>query len=238
MEGTAYADVLASCGIDQMVMSDAPSQASGSNSGLCYVRNDLRDAFTGSVTVSLLKLSSGERVDIGSAQVTLPAGAGVVRFFCADGTTQAVHSVKPNCSNYTTILGNAGCALNGSDCIMQVSATSATPLEYGKVMSNNTLLLAPPHTFTLPHITLTASVEKGGTGLAVPVTVVCSEGTGYALYVWLSSLAQGRFLTNGFVLNCVAEEMVTVIFSFLSADVVDKNLLASSLRVEHLQQYL
>lgn len=49
MEQSSYSDVTAACGAAKITMMDASDQAVGP--ALCYVRNDLPSAFTGSVTV-------------------------------------------------------------------------------------------------------------------------------------------------------------------------------------------
>jgi hypothetical protein len=57
-----------------------------------------------------------------------------------------------------------------------------------------------------------------------------------AVYVWLSTLAQGRFEENGLIVLPREERVVR--FVAFGEEELDVELLRSSLRVEHLQQHL
>jgi beta-mannosidase len=68
---------------------------------------------------------------------------------------------------------------------------------------------------------------------SVPITL---RTTAPALFVTLTTAAQGRFSDNAVLLLPAASSGTTV--RFLSAGTLDYGLLASTLRAEHLQSYL
>lgn len=87
--------------------------------------------------------------------------------------------------------------------------------------------------FKLPAAAVTATVasvdEENGTA---SVTLV-SKSEGAALYVWLSTLAHGRFEDNGFMLL-----PGTATLDFIAFGSLDSQSLQASLRVEHLGEHL
>jgi hypothetical protein len=94
-----------------------------------------------------------------------------------------------------------------------------------RVFARNLLPLVAPGQFELPITTVTADVNDDGS-----ITLTASAT---AVYVWLSTLAQGRFDDNGLIL-LPGERIVR----FVPFGELDVKLLRSSLRVEHLQQHL
>merc|ERR1712232_992736 len=76
-EATVFSDNMATC----------------NTRGACYVANDAPRSFEGFVTVVLLNVQSGIASLLTNRTVALPAGAGVVKWFCgsADATTRAEH---------------------------------------------------------------------------------------------------------------------------------------------------
>ena len=94
------------------------------------------------------------------------------------------------------------------------------------VLSRNLLPLNAPGQFVLPPATVTvASVGDDGT--------ITLEASATAVFVWLSTLAQGRFAENGIVLRAG-----TTAIRFVPFGALDLVTLKASLRVEHLQQHL
>ena len=109
----------------------------------------------------------------------------------------------------------------------------------GTVVSRNEILLAPPGSLHLPAAVVSASVAAApGADGSIDVHL---EASATALFVTLTTLAAGRFSDNAFALR---PGKATVQFLPLggargagaSGGAADRALLASSLRVEHLQQ--
>eukprot|EP00051_Salpingoeca_urceolata_P023405 m.396250 g.396250 ORF g.396250 m.396250 type:complete len:1245 (+) comp20102_c1_seq16:524-4258(+) len=219
MKASAYADVIASCGVAQAITQDAPSQAKGP--ALCYIRNDLGTPVTANVDVQLLRFnapSGQEQVTLSQRSIKLLAGGGTSAFFCPQSTSQA-------CATYEALLSAHGCASDGSDCLMTVTVVDATK---GLVYCNNTLPLAPPASMRLPDAHVTVQATAGGDGVTVAVT------DGVALYVWLSTQAHGRFEDNGFAL--LPGQPKQVAFRYFGTP--DPATFKATLRVEHLQENL
>jgi hypothetical protein len=106
-----------------------------------------------------------------------------------------------------------------------VDASTAFASMGGTVLARNLLPLVAPGQFELPTSKVGATVADDGT--------ITLTATATAVYVWLSTLAQGRFSQNGMVLR---PGKTTVLFvPFGELDVAG---LRESLRVEHLQQHL
>ena len=95
----------------------------------------------------------------------------------------------------------------------------------GAVLSKNLLPLTAPGMLLLPPVTITTSIDDNGT--------ITLEANATAVFVWLSTLAQGRFTQNGIVLR-----PGTTTIKFIPIGALDLDTLKNSLRVEHLQQYL
>eukprot|EP01043_Picozoa_sp_COSAG02_P057635 COSAG02_NODE_7032_length_3218_cov_1.693171_4_plen_178_part_00 len=95
----------------------------------------------------------------------------------------------------------------------------------GAVLSKNLLALTAPGQFILPPATVTASIADDGS--------ITLEASATAVFVWLSTLAQGRFTQNGIVLRPGATTI-----KFVPVGALDLQTLKASLRVEHLQQHL
>eukprot|EP00729_Bicosta_minor_P008669 gene8669-33796_t len=168
--------------------------------------------FAGSVTVQLVHYATAKIDLIATIPVQLAPGAGTTSFFCPDGAhgnggglaTQD-HADAVRCSTFQALLAKAGCAVDGSDCILRVKV--AQSLESSRanaggqfLLGDNLLPLSKPSAFKLPAAAVTATVasvdEENGTA---SITLI-SESEGAALYVWLSTLAHGRFEDNRFML--------------------------------------
>ena len=97
-------------------------------------------------------------------------------------------------------------------------------------MSKNEILLSTPETLTLPPTSVSASVAaapRADGSIDVEVNT-----TATALFVTLTTLAAGRFTDNAFA---APPGQTTVQFVPVRGVPLNRELLVSSLRVEHLQ---
>jgi hypothetical protein len=117
LQQSAFADVIGSCGI-AMTSTGASEYGTGgivgsiaNGSALCYVRNDLPNEFTGSVTVEAIHYTGGTATRLGAAPVSLAAGAGTVGFFCAGANSSALAAGMPaaECPTFDELYRQAGC---------------------------------------------------------------------------------------------------------------------------------
>ena len=208
-----YRDVISVCG----------------SAGFCYLRSD--DAgtpFAGSVAVSLLHLRSAQLAPLKAVPVSVPRGGAAFAYFCL-GTGDALAGT---CQAVGGVLAAAGCAADGSDCVLLTNTTAAS----GEVKDENWALLATPAALAasgaLPRANVSAAVA--GAPLpdgSVPIAVTSDAP---ALLVVLTSLAQGRFEPNFFTLPNAGVATVR----FLPFEGFDAQQLLGSLRVEHAAQYL
>jgi beta-mannosidase len=216
---TGYADVFGACG----------------KAGACYLKNDgALTAVSANVALNVLHIATGSvSALLAAAPVALPRGANAMHWYCASGAG----SVPPACPSWSSALPAAGCAPDGSDCVLQVLATDATT---GAVLSSNWQLLALPSSLALPRAKLTWTVAPSpNADRSVNVTVSAApaspaQDVGSALFVTLTTLAQGRFSDNNFHLPAAA----TRTLAFLPFLPGQESVLAESLRVEHLAQYV
>merc|ERR1712232_1466042 len=93
MRKSAFADVLAACGNARLQMNDAGPTASGAT--LCFIKNDSPFRFSGTVTIELIHFATAVVSKLGTMPVKLPGGAGTVRFFCPDGSGEALAIAEP-----------------------------------------------------------------------------------------------------------------------------------------------
>jgi hypothetical protein len=135
----------------------------------------------------------------------------------------------PSCSPFSALLPAAGCAANGTDCVLSVQVLNAT----GDVVSSNTnLFVAPKSLEQLPNATISVTVGQPQ-GERVPITL---RPTHLALYVVLTTLARGRFSDNVLLLPPGQDTRIEFIVWGGGAGAVD--VLRKSLRVESLGSYL
>ena len=214
MANHLYRDVISVCG----------------SAGHCFLRSDDAVApFAGSVAVSVLHLRSAALLPLKTVPVSVPRGAAAFAYFCLG----AGDAVAGTCQSVADALTAAGCAADGSDCVLRTTTTSSGS---GEVKDDNWALLATPARLaaagSLPRANVTASVA--GAPLpdgSVPVTVATDAP---ALLVVLTSLAQGRFEPN--LLTLPAAGATTV--AFLPFQGFELEQLVESLRVEHAAQFL
>ena len=202
---TIYADVTATCG-------NAGGGGGGGGEGpfvACYVKNDSPLPFRGTVHVSSVKFATGASTLVKKLTLDMPAGAGTTQWFTLGGA----HPV--------TVDG-------ASELLMVVVADSR-----GAVKSTNPVGFARPKDMALPrasvafHVGEQQAIARGGT---VPVTLTTDA---FALYVTLTTLAQGRFEDNAFVM--LPGKRVVQFIPFEGFDLAQ---LKSSIRVEHAATYI
>ena len=78
--------------------------------------------------------------------------------------------------------------------MVSIEVTNSTG---GRAMIN-ILPFQPPRAMTLPKATVTATVEKAGSNGLIPITV---SATATAMFVVLTTAAEGRFSDNAFLLE-------------------------------------
>lgn len=187
------------------------------------VRSD--DAFAptaATASLSLLHVATGAVTPLGAGPVALPRGAAATAWLCADGAPAAARV----CPAWPAVLPGAGCAADGSDCVLLLNLTSAAG---GARIVDNFELLAPLWRVQLPPATVAAAVGAPAADGSVPITLTASAT---ALFVHLTTLAQGRFSDNSLILL-----PGSTVVSFLPWGPLDVALLTASLRVEHVKMY-
>lgn len=120
---------------------------------------------------------------------------------------------------------DVGCDENLANCVLVIEVANSS----GVQASLNVVPFLPPKAMRLPKAAVTATV---GSADADSVEIVLST-TATALYVTLTTAAQGRFSDNAFLLEAGKPRKVFFLaWNPLDADMI--NLLKASLRVEHL----
>ena len=174
---------------------------------MCYVKNDSPRPFAGMVEVAAVEFASGKSTVVKSLSVTMPAGAGVIQWFTLDKTVEGTAEML-----MVTVSDEAG------------------------VQTTNPVAFATPATMKLPKASVSAKAiataqEEDERSLGAVEVVVTADQ--FALYVTLTTLAQGRFEDNAFVM--LPGKKVVKFFPF--AGFVMSELVAS-LRVEHAAAYM
>lgn len=177
----------------------------------------------GTTSLAFLHLSTGTRTATPFATaVSLPRGAGASAWSCVNTT---VDFTAANCPSWPSILAPAGCAADGSDCVALLEIRDGA----GGLLAENFVLLAQTSALALPASTVTFAIGAPAADGTVPITLTASAT---ALFVTLTTLAQGRFSDNALLLS-----PGDTAISFIPWSGFDAALLASSLRVEHLGTY-
>lgn len=123
-----------------------------------------------------------------------------------------------------------GCDKAGTNCVVELVVTNR---ETASVASTNVQPFVPPKSMQLPLPNVT--VEVGAQSVLTNEVELTVRATGTALYVVLTTLAEGRFSENAFLLEN-QKQLSFVSWSPLSDDIVA--LLKSSVRVEHLAEHV
>jgi hypothetical protein len=176
--------------------------------GTCFVKNDMPLAFQGTVTITSYAFASGKSTVLATKSVSLAAGPGVTEWFNvtlpADPTAEILTAV--------------------------VSYKSEDSGET-EVWSDNLIPLTAPAKMALPKakVTFTVAPAANADG-TIDISVTTDK---VAVYVTLTTLANGRFSDNAFLL--LPTKPMTV--QFLPFGKLDTAKLRSSLRVEHVASY-
>ena len=169
----------------------------------CLVKNDLPAPFKGNVVISSIDFATGKETVVKSMQLDMAEGPGALVQFGLNATVNA----------------------NGT-MLHAVVEDSA-----GAVVNNNFLPFTAPKNFALPKADVQFTVAKSANADgSVDITVVTDK---VAVYLTFTTLAQGRFSDNAFVMLPGTQTIQFLpIQGFLMSD------LTSSLRAEHAASYM
>lgn len=173
------------------------------------------------MSLTAVAFADGSRKTLGSTQVSLPVGAGVGAWLCINGA-----SIDNGCPSMVAALASVGCS--SATCAIEAAVADNGS---GGVLAENFLLAEIPGNLQLPAATVDVSIGAPEPDGSVPITLTSSAT---ALYVTLTSQAQGRFSSNAFPMP----GSTSVVVSYLPFYETDVETLAATLRVEHLAQYL
>lgn len=230
----------------------ADRMAGCTSSGSCYVANSVPFAFAGTVTVRLINLQSGSSMPVVTAPVSLPPGPGTtLHWFCAEkrDTTSsggaaaadaAAAQTIPPCMPWsqTRAWKRAYCSDTGSNCALVIKVLNDAPADFAgsaptTPASVSFVPFQPPKAMRLPKAVVAAKVGGNRSvahGTTVPITLTTNAT---AVYVVLTTRANGRFADNAFLLEAGGDTVVTTVVDFIPWEYpVDMQLLLSSLRVE------
>lgn len=201
----------------------------GATSAACFARNDdPLHALNAIATVKVARVSGvGAVVYSNTTRVTLGPGAAAVQWWCLGGG-----SVDSACENMSDFLTRIGCSASGTDCVIFTTIADSAS---GATIVSSFELLGIPGSLELadPALAVIVAPAPNADG-SVNVTVTAAAAP--AAFVTLTTQAPGRFTDNSFWVGPAAGATTTV--AFLPFGHLDYELLASTLRVEHLQQYL
>jgi beta-mannosidase len=175
--------------------------------GACMVKNDAVEALTGAVlTVSKVELATGAVTPVHSEpSLSLPPGPGAAAFFTIDP------------------------AIDGAQFVLTATVVSAG----GEVLTDNLIPLLPPSNWTgLGKATVTAVVDAAPSGPNGEVGVTLSSDK-VAAYVTLTTMAQGRFSDNAFLMLPGTQRV-----EFVPWAAEQVSVLQETLRVEHMATYM
>jgi beta-mannosidase len=212
MAKTLYQDVAIICG----------STAS------CFVKNDNGvSPFVGTAVLQAVHIATGAVSQLGSVPINLPIGAGVAQWFCLDGS-----AYTGSCNAISSVISAVGCNPNGTDCVLRLQAIASGS---NTVVNENVQLWATPGQMaaagSIPQASVTATVTGFNSDGTINIAVT---STATALYVHLSTLAQGRFSDSAFVMPGAT----TVNIAFIPFGEADIGTLTDTLRIEHIAMYL
>jgi beta-galactosidase/beta-glucuronidase len=186
------------------VMATCGSLYKPPHSPVCYVNNDLPVPFKGSVTITGIDFASGAEKKLKVMALDMPAGAGITQQF------------------------NLSSSVNGTTTMLHAVVTDAS----GKVVNDNYIPFTEPKNMLLPKgdVKFTISSAPNPDG-SVDVTVVADK---VAVYVTLTTTAQGRFSENAFVMTPGTRKL-----SFIPLPTgFDLAELAKTTRIEHAASYM
>lgn len=176
--------------------------------GECYVRNSRSmQTFEGKVTVSALALDTGKVTQLKEVDLSMAAGPGISTFFSVDMSSLDVNK---------TIL------------IEEVTDASG-----GAVMENFNLLAPPKYLSGVQKSTTRVTVaDKLNPDGSVDVTVTSQTS---AVWVTVTTMANGRFSDNAFVMPPGSRTLQFIPFGAKEADLAE---LKATIRVEDFGSYI
>lgn len=199
--------------------------------GACFVRNDhpLESLMGGELQVQLIDTMTGKPCEGGTQftlPLTLPPGPAQIAWGCLTGGDPASPS---GCAPLAPYLASQACAA-GLSCVALCTVRDGK----GAVVASNTAFFASPGALHLPsddlvRLSVAVAGEPNGDG-TINVTVASNSS---ALFIHLTSAAQGRFSDSGFHLFGVGLRDLV----FLPSTPQEYNTLVDTLRVEHLRTY-
>jgi hypothetical protein len=194
--------------------------------------DDPINPFAGTWTTALLRVADSALVPLGNGSASLPRGANAAAWGCADGRGNP--SSGDTCSPFSALLPPAGCKADGSDCLVVATLVDAAT---GAAVDTNVVQLAPPGTMlsALPAAEVVATVS--GTANPDGSVAVTVRASAAALYVTLTTLDQGRFSENAFVM-AGGEVRELLFLPIPGAPLPDPAALGATLRVDHLALYM
>lgn len=175
--------------------------------GKCMVKNDAVEALTGAaLTVSKVELATGIVTAVHSEpSLSLPPGPGAAAFFTIDP------------------------AIDGAQFVLTATVTSAG----GLVLTENVIPLLPPASWTgLQRATVTAVVSPGAPGPNGELDILLTSDK-TAAFVTLTTMAQGRFSDNAFLMLPGTRTVQFVPWAPEQAPVLEE-----TLRVDHMATYM
>jgi len=201
-----FTDIFVSCSIDAR----------------CIVKNDNPlKAVTGVLKLTLLNINKSEKVLLQSRNIDLKVGMtkDASLWFCANSHDSNVNS----CSEWDDFLTVYDCSIN--ECILLLTIETYS----GNEIFSSFELLTPPKSLMLPKPTVTFTVLCDADHGIPEVNIVTDE---LALFVGLTTQAQGRFDDNFFILPSGQKKVTFIPFGRL-----DCNLLMDTTRIEHVALY-
>ena len=170
----------------------------------CYVNNDLPVPFKGSLTITGIDFASGAEKKLKVMALDMPAGVGITQQFDLGGSP-----------------------VNGTTTMLHAVVTDAS----GKVVNDNYIPFTEPKNMLLPKADVTFTIGSApNLDGSVDVTVVADK---VAVYVTLTTTAQGRFSENAFVMTPGTRKL-----SFIPLTGFHLAELAKTTRVEHAAAYM
>lgn len=187
--------------------------------GQCYVKNDSPWPFQGRCNVMALCFGDGRRMPLHGLDLDLMQGPGVKELFKVD---------IQNMSG-TDYMLLSECSTNIKDDRRRQIVTAFGASE-GNVVSFNEILMARPADLRLPTAKVSAVVATSPNDDGSIDIVLTADKT--VLFLTLTTLAHGRFSDNAFAMSPGIGKV-----QFIPFGALDRTLLQSSLRLEHLQPY-
>lgn len=182
--------------------------------GVCYVKNDGITPFDGTVSVVAVDTLTGAATSMANLDVQMARGAGITKYFALSG----YESLVANRTVLTTHVTPKGAKDSDNN---------------AAAVSHNVILLSTPEHMQLAPAKVTFTVaDTASADGSVAITLYTDKP---ALYVTLTTLAQGRFSDNAFFMPSGKQAIIQFIPFGGAADIAT---LKASLRLEHLAEIM